>query len=66
MPDEIPVTTPEALTVAVDGLLLLHAPLMVPSVKLVVAPVHTAPVPLMAAGDPVTVTVVTAKHPERE
>ena len=56
VPDATPETTPEALTVAVDVLLLLHAPAAVASDKVIVAPGHTDDAPDTGA----TVEVFTA------
>ena len=57
MPPPVPVTIPEALTVAVFTLLLLHVPPAVASLSAVEAPAHTEEIPLTAAGNGVTVSV---------
>ena len=49
MPGETPVTTPLDETVASEVFLLLQAPPAVASVNPIVAPGHTAELPLMAA-----------------
>ena len=56
----MPVTVPAALTVAMAVLLLLHVPPATPSVRVMVAPVHTELGPDMepAVGAAVMVTVV--------
>ncbi len=58
LPADKPDTTPDGFTVPNAGLVLLHTPLPVPSVKFVVPDTHTAGVPLMlpAFGNPFTVT----------
>src|ERR1700733_9623913 len=59
-----PLTTPvEEPTVAVVRSLLLHVPPLVPLVKFVVEPTHTAAVPLIAAGTLLTVTAAVAIQP---
>ena len=50
VPAATPVTTPEALTVAIAGVALLQAPPVVVSVSVVVLPTHTLFVPPIAAG----------------
>ena len=47
MPEATPPTIPPLLTVAAAVLLLLHAPPVVPSVRVVVDPAHTMAVPPM-------------------
>ena len=61
-PAATPPTTPPLETVAIDVLLLLQVPLPVASVSVVVLPLHTVAVPLMAAtvGAAVTVTAFMA------
>ena len=49
-PADTPVTTPEALMVATDVLLLLQVPPEVASDSAVVVPVHSVVVPVMMAG----------------
>lgn len=60
MPAPTPVTTPVVPTVAINTLALAHVPPTVASVRLVVKPTHTTPVPVIADGDELTVTVVVA------
>ena len=58
MPADIPVTIPEpAPTVPTAGVLLLHAPKDVASVRPVVVPMHALVVPAIAAGKELTVNV---------
>jgi hypothetical protein len=56
LPGDTPVTTPEALTVAIDVLLLVHAPPVLASVSVVVVDGHTSDEPAMLAGVWFTVT----------
>ena len=44
--------------------LALHSPPPTVSVSVVVAPLHTAPAPVIAVGDKLTVTVVVVLQPE--
>jgi hypothetical protein len=60
VPAEMPVTTPEVLTVARAVLLLLHTPPGVPLLKAVVSPVQTELLPVIAAGVGIEFTVTTA------
>lgn len=60
---EIPVTTPEELTVATAVLLLLHVPPGVASVSAVVAPTQRVSVPPMGAGLLLVVIVNVVKQP---
>jgi hypothetical protein len=60
VPAAIPVTTPVTETVPTAGVLLLHVPDGLISVNVVVLPAHTAEAPLMAAGEPLTVTTIVA------
>ena len=63
-PGAIPVTTCELEpTVAIEVFVLLHAPPVTPSVKLVVVPIHTALLPVIAPGNGLTVTIAVAKQP---
>ena len=59
MPDSVPVVPIAAVAAA----LLLHAPLLVPSVSGVVCPVHTLDAPLMEIGKGFTVTCEIALQP---
>ena len=57
VPDVTPVTTPEAVTVATDVVLLVQdVPPVVASVSTVVAPAHIAVVPEIGATAAFTVT----------
>ena len=59
MPEATPVTTPVVeATVATVAPALLQVPLLVMSVKVVVAPAHMVGVPPIAAGNELTVNVV--------
>ena len=55
----IPPTEPEALTVAIAVLVLLHTPPLVPSVNAVLEPEHTVNVPPIEAGADGAVFTVT-------
>jgi hypothetical protein len=59
-PLETPVTTPEPLTVATDGLLLAHVPPPVGLVRLIVLPWQTVEGPKIDPTDGVGLTVTTA------
>lgn len=64
MPAVIPVMIPVvAPAVAIVGLMLLHTPGVVASLSVIVLPTHTDGIPVIAAGNGYTVTVVTTKHP---
>ena len=64
VPDDTPVTTPVAgSTVATAGVALLHVPPAVASPNVVVDPTHTERVPVIAAGNGLTVTVAVREHP---
>ena len=58
VPAATPVTTPELLTEATDGKLLLHAPPVDTVLRLSVLPGQTLPVPVIADGPAVTLNVV--------
>lgn len=65
VPGLTPVTMPvEAPTEATSGLLLLHVPPEVGSVRVVVRPTHNIDVPLIGAGNGFTVMTAMAKHPD--
>ena len=64
VPAAIPVTTPAALTVPNEGLLLPHVPPLVASVSVIEALIHTLAAPLIAAGNAVTVTITNVLYPE--
>ena len=61
LPALTPVTVPRKFTVAIPVLLLLQVPL--PLLRAVVAAWHKSAVPVMAAGNAVTVTTVVLKQP---
>ena len=63
VPADTPVTIPIELTVAVDILLLLHAPPPMLSLNVIIAPVHTMPGPEMADGNGFIVTPFVALQP---
>ena len=64
VPSDAPVTNPEAEpTGATDGLILLHVPPVVPSVKVLVSPTQTPEVPEMGNGTGLTVTGIVALQP---
>jgi hypothetical protein len=63
VPAVTPVTTPPAVMVATAGVALLHVPPAVTLLKVVVEPMQTLVVPVMAAGSGLTVTVVVTAHP---
>lgn len=56
VPELIPVTTPDAFTVALAGVELLHVPPGTPLESVMVLPGHTLPGPVMAVGTGSTVT----------
>ncbi len=57
----MPVPAP---TVATPGLLLVHAPPPLASFSVVLAPTQTPVVPVIAAGNGLTVSTLVAKQPE--
>ena len=59
----IPVTTPEAFTVALEGLLLLHVPPGTVLVSVMEEPTQTVLLPDMGAGVALTVTDFVLLHP---
>jgi hypothetical protein len=63
VPDAIPVTTPPALTVAMELILLLHTPAEVALAKVVVSPTQVIGVPVLADNVPPTVTVLVRAQP---
>ena len=65
MPGAIPVTTPEAVTVAVPTDVELHTPPAAPSLKVVVAPTQTIPEPdrVPAFGNALTVATTVTLQP---
>ena len=63
VPPDTPVTTPTALIVATAGVALLHVPPAVASARVVVEAWHTVVVPVITAGNGLTVTVVVTKQP---
>jgi hypothetical protein len=66
VPAATPVTKPVEVTVATDGLLLLHVPPGVASLSNVDAPTQVDELPVIGAMllDGVTVKVLTTEHPE--
>lgn len=60
----MPITEPPADTDAVALSLLLHVPPPVASASVLVAPLHTVVVPVMAAGVEITVSVLVALLPQ--
>ena len=65
-PEERPVTTPDRLTVAVDGELLDHAPPGVAFNSVIDDPAHTDDGPDVGPGAGVTVMPNVTKHPPIE
>ena len=64
VPATYPVTNPVILpTPATVVLLLLHVPAGVASLRLIVAPAHTALLPVMFSGEENTVSVAVVIHP---
>jgi hypothetical protein len=63
LPEETPVTTPPDDTVATPVLLLLHVPPVVASLNVVVEPIHSVAVPVIADTGAVILTMVVAVHP---
>jgi hypothetical protein len=59
----MPITRPDVLTIATVLSLVLHVPPTVVVLREVVRPGHTSRVPVIAAGRPLTVTVVNARQP---
>ena len=58
VPALMPVTTPVVISIEpADGILLLHVPGVVASLSVVVRPVQTVSVPVMEAGNGLTVTI---------
>lgn len=65
LPPLTPVITPvPVVAVAIDVLLLLHAPPVDVELSVVVAPAHTVAVPVIADGSVFTVTTTVALHPD--
>lgn len=63
-PAEIPETIPEVdPIVAIDVLLLVHVPPVDASDSVVILPTHTAIVPVIAAGNGLTVNANVVKQP---
>jgi len=63
VPDVTAVTVPVEEPIVALAVLLIHVPPVVPSVRVVVSPEHTYPVPLIAVGVVFTVIVVDALQP---
>ena len=59
-----PITVPVAPTVAIPVELLLHVPPLVASSNAVVAPIHKLVVPVIVAGDALTVIILVTVQPE--
>lgn len=59
-----PVTLPDASTVAISVLLLLHVPPLAASASVIIAPAHTADGPVIAGGGVFTDISVLAVQPE--
>ena len=66
VPAETPVTIPPASMVATPVVPLLQVPPGVISPRLVVEPAHTVVVPVIAAGNGLTVTVIVKGDPAHE
>ncbi len=64
LPIVTPVRTPEASTLAMEGLAVDHDPPLTGCVNVAVLPTHTADGPEMAAGVVLTVTCVTEIQPD--
>lgn len=64
MPALIPVSVPLASMVPTAVLLLLHVPLVVVLLSVVLLPLHTVAVPVIAAGNAFTVTATLASGPQ--
>jgi hypothetical protein len=62
VPAATPVTSPVEVTVAFAGVPEVHEPADA-SLRLVVAPTHTAAVPVIAGGSALTVTIVEVEQP---
>jgi hypothetical protein len=65
VPEVIPVTIPVVDPTVTLGLLLVHVPPPIPSVKVIMAPVHTLDGPSIIVGDVLTVIVLVALHPAK-
>lgn len=63
MPAVTPFTVPVEVTVAIPVVLLLQVPLLVVEVSMVEAPAQTAPAPVIAAGDGITVIAFVTMQP---
>src|SRR3954467_8015824 len=63
VPSAMPFTVPVGVTVAMGVALLLQLPPGVASDRAVVSPWHTCRLPVMAAGDGYTVTIMAAVQP---
>ena len=63
LPKLTPVTTPVVLMVATDGSLMVHVPPGVVLLSVVLSPVQTVAVPVMAGSPALTVTTVMLVQP---
>jgi hypothetical protein len=63
VPDDMPVTTPEVLTVPINGSLLLHVPPAGLHVNDVVCPAHITIPPVITPGNGLTVTTTVDRQP---
>ena len=63
VPTAPPKTTPVDVPIVITPLLLLHVPPAEKSLRLVVSPTQTVLVPVIAAGNGLTVTSFVAKQP---
>jgi hypothetical protein len=64
VPAATPVTTPvDTPTLPIAGALLIHVPPGTTSVSVTADPTHTAPGPIIAAGNALTVTITVAAQP---
>lgn len=59
VPVALPLTTPAAVTLAIDGLLLLQVPPVPVVVNVLVVPTHIIGVPLIVPADGDRLTVIT-------
>ena len=64
VPPATPVTSPNGSTVAMVVVPLLQVPPAVSSAKVVILPTQTDAAPVIAEGEPLTVTVVVAGVPQ--
>jgi len=62
-PAPIPVTTPEALIVAIVEGAMLHIPRVLSSVNVIEDPTQTESLPVIVAGEGLTVMLAVVSHP---